>query len=125
MLSLGIKLGMINADSSRGNSGLTPTPPEPPAENSVTLSADNLSIPAAGAVPVRATLAEVRLVNTVLVLETSNAAAEVVSPQTILAGDLFVEFFVANPSGPAGEAVLSATTDVVVNNTLTFQLSGT
>jgi len=115
MMCLNLGLGIQKSDNSVYSSG-------PPPENSITLSAAELYIPVTEARPARATLDFVRLVDTVVALSTDNPAAEIITPQTILAGDLFVEFFVANPGGPAGNAVLSGTSDLVVNNTLTFEL---
>lgn len=123
MLHLGLGIsGISAADSSPGNAGASGHVPPAPGENTITLSAVDTAIPKTQAVPARATLDTIRLVDTIVALSTDNPSAEIITPQTIIAGQLYVEFFVSNPSGPAGDAVLSGTSDLVVNNTLTFQL---
>lgn len=124
MLHLGLGIsGISAADSSPGNAGASGHVPPALGDPTVNLSTNKTDVEAGGVASCLATLTEARLVDTVINALTDNGAAEIVTPITIPAGELQVQFFVANLGGFTGVVTYTATTDIAVNNTLQFNFS--
>jgi len=104
-----------------GIGAVEPTPP-PPDEPTITLTViGSNEVANGGAGSFRATISEVRLVDTVLDLDNGGIPqAEIVTPQTILAGDTELVMFVGNTGGYDGPVIITVTTDIDVLNTADF-----